>query len=84
MTGLFPDSYVAITAQLGMNTPIQFVTSFSVVVIFVIVFETYARLSSLDRKVAKLAQTLTVEVSARRLASISNPNSHRRRPRTQS
>ncbi len=82
VTGLFPDSYVSITTQLGMNTPIQFVTSFSIVVIFVIVFETYAKLSSLDRKVAKLAQTLTIEVSARRFASISNPDSHRRRPRT--
>ncbi len=80
-TGLFPESYVQVTSELGMNTPIQFVTSFSVVVIFVILFQTYTRLGSIERKVARLAQELTVNLNTERVLLSANSNGHVRRPK---
>lgn len=60
-TGIFPDLYAPITAQVGLQTPVQFVTSFSVLAIFMLLFRIYARLGLMERRLTRLAQVVTIE-----------------------
>ena len=73
LTGFFPQYYFPIAHAIGMDTPTQFVSAFSIIILFILVFQVYAALVRIDKRLTKLAQnsalarfeTTTKEVSTR-------------------
>ncbi|MEM2942826.1 MAG: DUF2304 domain-containing protein [Candidatus Bathyarchaeia archaeon] len=62
-TGIFPQMYVRATLMLGMATPIHFVTTFSIVVLFAIAYQLYRMIGEINMKVARLVQHLALQQS---------------------
>lgn len=51
--------YLSATSMLGMATPIQFVTSFSIVVLFAIIHQLYRLIGEMNRKITQIVHHVT-------------------------
>ncbi|MGQ9542729.1 MAG: DUF2304 family protein [Candidatus Bathyarchaeia archaeon] len=61
LAGAYPQIYFTATYLLGMGTPIQFVTTFSIIVLFTIVYQLYKAVMETNRKIAIIVQHLALE-----------------------
>ena len=68
-TGIFPRIYLTVTSVLGMATPIQFVTTFSVIALFAIVYQFYRLIGEINRKITKIVQHAALRQSGKMLNS---------------
>jgi len=62
-TGIFPQMYLTVTSILGMATPIQFVTTFSIIVLFAIVYQLYRLIGEINRKITQIVQHVALQQS---------------------
>lgn len=60
-TGIYPGIYLSATSALGMATPIQFVTTFSIIVLFAIVYHLYKVVGEINRRITKIVQRIALE-----------------------
>ncbi|MEM2227137.1 MAG: DUF2304 domain-containing protein [Candidatus Bathyarchaeia archaeon] len=60
LTGLFPRLYSWVVAALGMATPIHFVTTFSIILLFAIVYQLNKKLDEVNFKLNSMAQELAL------------------------
>jgi len=63
LTGVYPQMYLIVTSTLGMATPIQFVTTFSIIVLFGIVYQLYRIVGEVNRKITRIVQHLALQSS---------------------
>ncbi len=63
ITGIFPGIYKSLAAYLGMATPLHFITTFSIIVLFLFTFLIYQKVSDLDKKILGIAQYLAISDS---------------------
>lgn len=64
LVGTVPQFYLAlslITSTLGMYTPIHFVTTFSILILFTVVYLLAKRVSELNEKIGLLVQKIAVQ-----------------------
>jgi hypothetical protein len=61
LTGAYPRAYFTLTSMLGMGTPIQFVTTFSIIVLYTIVYQLYKAIIETNRKITIIVQHLALE-----------------------
>jgi len=61
LTGPYPEFYKGAVATLGMATPIHFVTTFSVIVLFVMTYRLYLRITEMDKKTVKIVQHIALK-----------------------
>jgi len=62
-TGLYPEFYRGVAAAMGMSTPIHFVTTFSILALFAIVYQLYRRVVEMNRKLVKNVQHIALSRS---------------------
>ena len=62
-TGLYPQLYLRLASSLGMATPIQFVTTFSIIILFAIVYQIFRTVGDINRKITKIVQHVALEES---------------------
>ena len=62
-TGIFPQMYLTVTSMLGMATPIQFVTTFSIIALFAIVYQLYRLIGEINRKITQIVQHVALRQS---------------------
>jgi len=60
LTGVFPGMYESTVTYLGMATPIHFVTTFSIIFLFIFTFLIYQKISDLNKKVVEIVQNLDI------------------------
>ena len=60
LTGFFPEYYLPIAHAIGMDTPTQFVSAFSIIILFILVFQVYAGVVRIDKRLTKIAQSLAL------------------------
>lgn len=66
-TALFPDTYLVVAAYLGLALPINFITTFSIIILFLVTYQLYRKLDELNRKLTRLVQQVTLsEVKTQR------------------
>ena len=63
VTGVYPQVYLIVTSALGMATPIQFVTSFSIIILFGILYQLYRIVGEVNRKITRIVQQLALQSS---------------------
>ncbi|MBS7626011.1 DUF2304 domain-containing protein [Candidatus Bathyarchaeota archaeon] len=61
LTGAYPQAYFALTSMLGMGAPIQFVTTFSIIILYTIVYHLYKAIIETNRKITIIVQHLALE-----------------------
>lgn len=62
-TCLYPEFYKGAAAMLGMATPIHFVTTFSIIALFAIVYQLYQRIVEIDREIVKIVQRIALKTN---------------------
>lgn len=62
-TGIYPQMYLELASGLGMGAPIQFVTTFSIIILFAIVYQIFRTVGDINRKIAKIVQHVALEES---------------------
>lgn len=60
-TGVYPQMYLGLASSLGMATPIQFVTTFSIIILFAIVYQTFRAVGDINRRITKIVQHVALE-----------------------
>jgi len=60
LTGLFPSFYHWVVAALGMATPIHFVTTFSIILLFAMVYHLNRKLEEMNSKLNSMAKELAL------------------------
>ncbi len=60
LTGLFPRLYYWVVAALGMAMPIHFVTTFSIILLFAIVYQLNKKLDEVNFKLNSMARELAL------------------------
>jgi hypothetical protein len=60
ITALFPRLYYSLVAALGMATPIHFVTTFSIILLFAIVYQLNKRLEEVNSKLNSMAREIAL------------------------
>ncbi|MCW3974636.1 MAG: DUF2304 domain-containing protein [Candidatus Bathyarchaeota archaeon] len=63
LTGIFPSIYMSIVKYLGMATPIHFVTTFSIIFLFIFIFMIYQKINELEKKIVEIVQYLAISES---------------------
>ena len=63
LTGIFPTIYISIVAYLGMASPIHFVTTFSIIFLFIFTFIIYQKINELEKKIIDIVQHLAISES---------------------
>ncbi len=63
LTGVFPTIYISIVAYLGMASPIHFVTTFSIIFLFIFTFIIYQKINELEKKIVEIVQHLAISES---------------------
>ncbi len=60
LTGLFPEAYEFLVGLLGLVLPINFITTFSIIILFILTYQLYKRIDELNRKLTKLTQEIVL------------------------
>jgi len=60
-TGVYPQLYLGLASSLGMAAPIQFVTTFSIIILFAIVYQIFRTVGDINRKITKIVQHVALE-----------------------
>jgi hypothetical protein len=60
LTGLFPGFYSWLVAALGMATPIHFVTTFSIILLFAIAYQLNRKLDEVNSKLNSMAKEIAL------------------------
>ncbi len=60
ITAIFPAMYKSTVTYLGMASPIHFVTTFSIIFLFIFTFLIYQKISDLNKKVVEIVQYLAI------------------------
>jgi len=60
LTGLFPEAYEFVVALLGLALPINFITTFSIIFLFILAHQLYRRTSEVNRRLTKLTQEIVL------------------------
>ena len=60
LTALFPRLYYSLVVALGMATPIHFVTTFSIILLFAIVYQLNKKLEEVNSKLNSMAREIAL------------------------
>jgi len=59
-TGLYPGAYEFVVSLLGLALPINFITTFSIIILFIVTYQIYKRVDDLNRKLTRVAQEIAL------------------------
>ena len=60
ITGIIPEIFEFITVFLGMAIPIHFITTSSIILLFIFTFLLYQKINDVDKKIVRIVQYMAI------------------------